>query len=101
MCTGTTWSTERVDSRREIAHLRRVPALLVVQIRRVFSLLAPWVARNCAISLGPSTRSVLSRPSCADRCWGIGFGLRDDLTCLGPEVRVAPSWRRQEWLGRC
>jgi hypothetical protein len=60
-----TWSgraalgTERVDSRREIAHLRRVPALLVGQIRRVFSLLAPWAARNCAISLGPSTRSVL------------------------------------------
>ena len=53
------WSTERFASRREIAHLHRVPSLLVGQIRRVFSLLAPRAACPCAISLGPSNRSVL------------------------------------------
>ena len=54
------WSTERFASRREIADLRRVPSLLLGQIRRVFSLVAPRAARNCAISLGPANRSVLS-----------------------------------------
>jgi hypothetical protein len=64
-----------------IAHLRRVPSLLVGQIRRVFSrgtclpprphragraLVAPRAARNCAISLGPSNHSVLWRPPCHD-----------------------------------
>jgi hypothetical protein len=56
---ATLWSTERFASRREIADLRRVPSLLVGQIRRVFSLLAPRAARNCAIPLGPANRSVL------------------------------------------
>jgi hypothetical protein len=51
--------TNRFASRREIVHLRRVPSLLVGQIRQVFSLLAPRAARNCAISLGPSNRLVL------------------------------------------
>jgi len=51
-------------ARAAIADLRRVPSLLLGQIRRVFSLVAPRAARNCAISLGPATRSVLSRLVC-------------------------------------
>jgi hypothetical protein len=47
------------SARAAIADLRRVPSLLLGQIRRVFSLVAPRGARNCAISLGPANRSAL------------------------------------------